>query len=174
MHVHDMKAAIIIGTLMITLLGSCQESQTNNTTAADSPPSLPISQKVVPANAYKEITWKQLTEVTFAEKYYEKEDAWMLFPTFGDSLKALEGQYIYISGHVIPLEPGRYVLSANSFSSCFFCGGAGPESVMELELIDTTKVYFTDEFRTFQGKFRLNDSNIDRMNYILGEAEPRE
>ena len=134
----------------------------------------PAPRKVIPANDYQEIGWKDLRDVTFAEKYFEKEDAWMLFPTFGDSVKSLEDQYIYISGHVIPLEPGRYVLSANSFSSCFFCGGAGPESVMELELIDTAAIYFTDEFRTFQGRFHLNSTDIDRMNYILQEVEPRE
>lgn len=120
------------------------------------------------------LVWEDLTQVDFEDKYYKDIDAWLLFPTFGDSLKMLEGQSVYISGYVLTLEPGRYALSANPFSSCFFCGGAGPESVMALALRDTTAIFYTDEWQTFQGTFRLNDSDVDQLNYILEDAIVRE
>ncbi|MCB0847224.1 MAG: DUF3299 domain-containing protein, partial [Bacteroidetes bacterium] len=64
-----------------------------------------------------------------------------------------------------------YALSANPFASCFFCGNAGPESVMDLELTSYDKVYFTDDYVTFQGKLILNDSDLNKMCYVLEEAE---
>lgn len=116
------------------------------------------------------LVWEDLAHVEFEDKYYKDIDAWMLFPTFGDSLKMLEGKEVFISGYVLTLEPGRYALSANPFSSCFFCGGAGPESVLALALKDTSAIFYTDEWQTFQGSFRLNDSDVDQLNYILEDA----
>lgn len=119
---------------------------------------------------YKTITWDDLKKVTFEEKFYEEVDSYLLFPSFSEEVENLKGKKVAIKGYVIPLSPGRYVLSANPFASCFFCGNAGPESVMELFLQDTTAVYFSDEFRGFAGTLELNDSDIDHMNYILKDA----
>lgn len=122
------------------------------------------------------LTWEDLQDVKFEEKYYEEVNQLLLFPSFGEEVMAKEGQSWVISGYVIPVTPGDndnpplYVLSANPFSACFFCGNAGPESVVELELEDPYVLYGTDEFRSFEGILKLNDSNIDRLNYILEGA----
>ena len=121
---------------------------------------------------YEGVSWSDLKKVTFEEKFYKDIDSYLLFPTFSSDVKSLEGKKIAIEGYVIPLSPGRYVLSANPFASCFFCGNAGPESVMELFLQDTSKIYFSDEFRGFAGVLELNDSDIDHMNYMLKDAVP--
>lgn len=118
------------------------------------------------------VSWEDLTDVSFENKYYEGVQEWMLFPNFGDSVQSLAGKPVSISGYVLTLEPGVYALSANPFSSCFFCGGAGPESVLLLELTDKEEIYFTDEWRSFAGIFQLNDSDIDKLNYILTYAHP--
>ncbi|MEZ4775466.1 MAG: DUF3299 domain-containing protein [Bacteroidia bacterium] len=118
------------------------------------------------------ISWQDLKDVEFNEKFYEKEKEWMLFPTFGHSVQTLAGKTVEITGYVIPLEPTRYALSANPFSACFFCGNAGPESVIELELASYDQMYYTDEFRTFRGEFSLNTTNLDKMNYVLTGAKP--
>ena len=117
------------------------------------------------------ITWKTLEDVEFSEKYYEEVDGYFWAPTFGQSLFALEGQKVKISGYVIPIDEGIYVLSANTFSACFFCGQAGPETIMELQLKPGHKRYMTDEWVSFEGKFRLNEDDIDHLNYILEGAE---
>lgn len=123
------------------------------------------------------LTWEDLQDVNFEEKYYEDIDQFMLFPVFGDKIKAMENKTWVLSGYVIPVTPGDqdnpplYVLSANPFSACFFCGNAGPESVVELELQEPYVLYGTDEFRSFEGSLQLNDSNVDRLNYILVDAE---
>ena len=131
----------------------------------------------IPKGDGPHLTWDELKDVEFEERFYEEVDQLLLFPKFGQSILDKEGKSFIISGYVIPVSPGDgeepplYVLSANPFSACFFCGNAGPESVMELELNDPFVLYATDEFRSFKGTFRLNDSNIDRLNYILEEAD---
>lgn len=126
---------------------------------------------VVPDGDYQPLTWAQLADVEFEETYYEDVDEWLWYPSFGPQVQAKTGQPVYIAGYVIPIEPGRYVLSRNPFESCFFCGGAGPETVMDLELVEPDQLFANDDYRTFQGTLRVNDSDIDRLNYILEGAE---
>jgi hypothetical protein len=119
------------------------------------------------------ITWKMLTDVKFSEKYVEKYQDWFLFPTFGASVRSLEGKPVAIKGYVIPidLEEGIYALSAFPFAACFFCGAAGPESVMTLMISKPKRKYNTDDVVTFKGVLRLNDSDVEQFNYILDKAE---
>lgn len=117
------------------------------------------------------ITWANLTDVSFEDRYYEEFDQYLPYPTFGQSVKNLEDKEVQISGYVIPIEPERYILSQNPFASCFFCGGAGPETVLELELKSYDKTYFTDQYLSFKGTLKLNVSDIDKLNYLLQSAE---
>ncbi len=66
--------------------------------------------------------------------------------------------------------PDQYVLSAYPYSMCFFCGGAGPESVMGLKLKKNRK-FKTDEIHLFKGTLELNANDIYELNYILADAE---
>ena len=52
---------------------------------------------------------------------------------------------------------------------CFFCGGAGPETVMEVEAIEG--VEYSAEQVVLRGKLTLNDDDINRLMYLLSEAE---
>ncbi|HMN91359.1 MAG TPA: hypothetical protein PKE68_15155, partial [Saprospiraceae bacterium] len=63
------------------------------------------------------------------------------------------------------------VLSAYPYSNCFFCGAAGPESVMEIRLKATSKRFRMDTETAFAGTFLLNDTDINSLNYILADAE---
>ncbi|MCY7356415.1 MAG: DUF3299 domain-containing protein [Rudanella sp.] len=121
------------------------------------------------------ITWEQLRDVQFRKRWYPEENVVMLAPRFGQSVKALSGNAITITitGYVIPvdLERGLYVVSRYPMAACFFCGGAGPESVMALNFKRLPRTFKTDERRTFSGMLRLNADNIYEMNYILDRAE---
>lgn len=125
------------------------------------------------ANAPVKLTWETLGLVTFSDKYYEDADAYYMFPSFSKEVKALEGQEVYITGYVIPVDAASdfYVLSARPFAECFFCGGAGPETVLELQFGKLPRKFKTDEKLTFKGKFKLNDSDIYHLNYILEGAQ---
>jgi hypothetical protein len=119
------------------------------------------------------VEWKTLADVKFERKYDSVSEEYYWFPIFGEKVKALAGKQITISGFIIPvsIEAGLYVLSAYPYASCFFCGGAGPESVIELDFKKNNKTYKTDQRMTFVGKLQLNADDILRMNYILKNAE---
>ncbi|MEL6589730.1 MAG: DUF3299 domain-containing protein [Bacteroidota bacterium] len=133
---------------------------------------MPISYQEAPVpEGFMKLFWNDLSDVSFEVRYFEAAQDSLLFPKFGVSVKALEGEKVAISGYVIPVTYERYVLSANPFAQCFFCGNAGPETVMELSIDNLEGVLFhTDEFRTFTGTFALNDNDIDKLNYILEGA----
>lgn len=119
-----------------------------------------------------ELTWRTLADVEFKDVYIEELDAYYWKPTFGKSVTDLEGEEVYISGYIIPVDYDEdfYVLSRYPFANCFFCGGAGPESVIDLRLPAKTRKYETDERLTFKGKFALNADDVYQMNYILEGA----
>tara|TARA_B100001057_G_scaffold15258_1_gene14463 strand:+ start:1396 stop:1986 length:591 start_codon:yes stop_codon:yes gene_type:complete len=119
---------------------------------------------------YAELTWRMLEDVEFKDVYIEELDAYYWKPTFGDIVNGLEGKEVHITGYMIPvdLDEDFYVLSRYPFANCFFCGGAGPESVIDLRFEGKSpRVYQTDERLTFAGKFRLNSDDVYQMNYIL-------
>jgi len=120
-----------------------------------------------------DISWLTLTDVKFEEKISEVDSALYLYPSFGKIVKSLNGKKVSIKGFIIPVDPTEhfYVLSANPFSACFFCGKAGPESIMELELrADPSRGYEMDQFSTFEGVFVLNGTDVEHCNYILKDA----
>lgn len=120
----------------------------------------------------EELTWRTLTDVEFKDVYVEELDAYYWKPTFGESVKALKGKEVYITGYIIPVDYDEdfYVLSRYPFANCFFCGGAGPESVVDLRFKSKTRKYETDERLTFKGTFALNADDVYQMNYILEGA----
>lgn len=122
------------------------------------------------------ITWEMLKDVKFEERYFEEVQAHLLYPIFGESIKKMDGKNVYIRGFVIPADEVNniYVLSANSYASCFFCGNAGPESVVDLDIEltpDLKKKLQLDAVFTFKGKLKLNSTDVDHLNYILEGAE---
>ncbi len=121
----------------------------------------------------KIIDWKFLSHVDYEDKYYPELEAWYLDPKFDESILAIDGQQIIIKGYIIPLdaEGGVFALSAYPFSACFFCGGAGPESVMSLKFKSKPKKYSTDDVVMFTGILKLNTTDVDDFNYILQEVE---
>lgn len=126
------------------------------------------------SNDYKTIRWWMLQDVTFEDVFDSMTDQYYLKPIFGDKVIALNNQLVQISGYIIPVDisSGMYVLSAYPFSACYFCGGAGPESVMQLKFKELPKEKLkTDDYITFKGKLKLNSTNYEDLNYILLNAE---
>lgn len=120
-----------------------------------------------------ELTWQELSDVEFKDVYLEELDAYYWLPTFGPQVKAAEGKDLYITGYMIPVDIDEdfYVLSRYPFANCFFCGGAGPESVVDLRFPNQSeREYKTDERLTFRGTLRLNADDVYQMNYILEGA----
>ncbi len=127
----------------------------------------------VPAGDLAELTWQVLSDVEFKDVYLEELDAYYWMPKFGPQVIAAEGKDFFITGYMIPVDVDEdfYVLSRYPFANCFFCGGAGPESVIDLRFPGKSeRAYQTDERLTFRGTLRLNADDVYQMNYILDGA----
>jgi len=121
------------------------------------------------------INWTILGDVKFEQVYLEDLGFNTDQATFGKLVKPLDGMEVSISGFVIPLDAfgTSYALSRNPNSSCFFCGGAGPETVIQLKLKPSAfKRYKMDDVLSFKGVLQLNETNENEFTYVLDKAEP--
>lgn len=116
--------------------------------------------------------WKVLSKITFKKQYDEVMGFKVDVPVFSDPIKKLDGNIVTIKGYIIPVEGYKshkeFVFSAFPYNMCFFCGGAGPETVMEVLAKEPIK--YTTEPVTIRGKLELNDTDINRLIYALTEA----
>ncbi len=120
------------------------------------------------------LNWQFLSRVVFEDRYAEEVDTLVAFPIFHDDIKAIDGHPVIIQGYALPFtaENGTlHVLSAYPFSNCFFCGGAGQESVMDIITKKSFKAFPKDQVVAFKGKLKLNDTDLMHLNYMLEEAE---
>lgn len=118
------------------------------------------------------IDWSTLSDISFSDVYMDEVDEYFLYPHFGPSVRELEGKEIIIRGFVLAIDPtdNYYILSKGPFSSCFFCGVGGPETVIELDMKSKNKVFIMDEVVTMRGILKLNADDIYHCNYILKDA----
>jgi hypothetical protein len=119
------------------------------------------------------LTWEILRDVTFKKKWNAEEAMFVLYPSFGAKVTALKDKEVILSGYMIPvdIDANMYVLSSNPYSSCFFCGQAGPESVVQVKFKKVVKRYNTDDRVSVKGILKLNADDINELNYILVGAE---
>lgn len=121
----------------------------------------------------KENIWKTLSKITYKKEYDEFLGFKIDKPVFADQVHALEGQEITVKGYIIPVEGykshNEFIFSAYPYNMCFFCGGAGPETVMEVESIDD--VEYTAEQVVLKGKLVLNADDVNRLMYLLVDAK---
>jgi hypothetical protein len=127
---------------------------------------------IVGSVSAQEGSWKTLSKITFVKKYDDLLGFKVDMPVFGDEVRKLDGKEITIKGYVIPVEGYKshkeFVFSAYPYSMCFFCGGAGPETVMEVFSKEPIK-YSADPI-VIKGKLKLNPDDINRLMYALHDA----
>ena len=116
--------------------------------------------------------WKTLSKITYKKEYDELMGFKIDIPVFSDPVKELSGQEIEIKGYIIPVEGYKshkeFIFSAYPYNMCFFCGGAGPETVMEVEASEP--VEYTAEQIVLKGTLHLNDDDINRLMYLMTDA----
>jgi len=116
-------------------------------------------------------SWEDLTDVKFEYKFLDEYGDNFLVPEFGESLKTYEGKKIQIKGYVLDLleDSKSYLLSKQPMASCFFCGMAGPETIIELQFAEEQNLK-TDMIVTIEGTFQLNEKDINHCNYIMTDV----
>ncbi|MDR2037976.1 MAG: hypothetical protein LBQ60_08635 [Bacteroidales bacterium] len=128
------------------------------------------------AVAQQEVNWKILADVQWVSTYFPEYDAYFDMPKFGKKVKDLSGKQISIKGFYVPVDASgsMFALSAYPSQMCFFCNGAGMESVMEIipkKGSTELKKVVTDKYIELKGKLKLNEKEADHLMYILEEAE---
>ncbi len=118
-----------------------------------------------------EANWKTLSLIDYEKSKDEYGEIFV--PKFNAEIRGLEGKVIELSGYIIPFEgmfkPDHIIISSLPIASCFFCGGAGPESVAEVHMAEAVK--YTAKKVTVRGKLTLNDKDADQLMYILQDAK---
>jgi hypothetical protein len=122
------------------------------------------------------VSWNSFAEVTFHRQYSETFgfEVNVKPPEFSKELMAFNGKEIKVKGYVIPVdvELGMYMVSANAFANCFFCGNAGPETVVEIFPSSKLPRFKTDEIVTFSGILQINtQGEMNAVPYQLFQAK---
>lgn len=116
--------------------------------------------------------WQTLAKITYTKQYDELMGFKVDVPVFGADVKALAGKEITLKGYIIPVEGYKghkeFIFSAFPYNMCFFCGGAGPETVMEV--FAKEPIQYQAESITLKGRLKLNDKDINQLMYILENA----
>lgn len=116
--------------------------------------------------------WQILSEVQYESKRLGKEELEIDVPIFSKQLNSWNGKKIILKGYLIPLSEfggkGEFMLSSLPFSNCFFCGGAGPETIVELKTKQSIK--FTTARVALEGLLLLNADDPDHHMYIMKDA----
>lgn len=111
--------------------------------------------------------WDTLLKV----KYRLYKDSYI--PQFDSKIKALDGKKIRVKGYMYPLEKTNkhefFMLSYYPIEICFFCGGAGPESIIEVSA--QKSIYFSKKQINLEGTLRLNRDDPERLFFILLNAK---
>lgn len=118
--------------------------------------------------------WDSFARVKFVSKYNSDYGMNIQVPQFDWAIRLLEGKEVSLKGYFVPTDlqtPRSIILSRVPNSSCFFCGGAGPETVARINFKQSVHKFKTDEILKVKGKLKLNDSNYREMSFILEEAE---
>lgn len=120
----------------------------------------------------KDDGWSLLIDVKFESEYFKAQNAYFLVPKFGPELKSKEGTFIELEGYYMPMDMSgnTFIISKFPYSSCFFCGGAGPESIAEVTMKNKPPKLKVDQVIRVRGKLKLNATDPDHMCFQLLES----
>ncbi len=117
--------------------------------------------------------WVSFAKTKFEAKYNEKAQEYFMFPEFPADLQAMVGKEINLEGYYLPIDvdgDAYIILSKFPYSQCFFCGGAGPESIAEVSFKIKQDRFEADQYIRVKGKLKLNASDLEHGNFILEDA----
>lgn len=130
-----------------------------------------------PADMAVQGIWKDLATLEFQIEYDAALDEVVYRPKFNDLHRSYEGKTVEVPGFIVPIENVQaamdidgdmFILSGLPIASCFFCGGAGPETVMEV--YPAEPIPFGDDKVKLKGRLELNESDFLRLPYVLRDA----
>jgi hypothetical protein len=124
--------------------------------------------------------WEIFLKLRFDITYDPMLDDVAMRPLFTPEIKYYNNKTIEMQGYIIPNdivhgalgERGNgttFMLSAYPTAACFFCKGAGPESVMEI--IPKKPIPYSKNAVKIKGRLELNENDYMKMAYLLKDAQ---
>lgn len=124
--------------------------------------------------------WDDLLTLEFKLLYDASIDDVVHNPQFTSRIKQHEGKKIELYGYIVPFDMVEnamggngdgtmFMLSAFPAQTCFFCGGAGPESI--IEVYPDEPIHYTKDRVKVTGTLELNNTDFLRMAYILKDVK---
>ncbi len=158
------KLILITALLLCSFFASAKDILTAKITKVN------LAETTFVATPIDSINWKLLGMIKFIKKA-DKEYGEIMYPQVSPLLKQKATKKIAISGFIIPIDNTTYALSKNVFASCFFCGQAGPETIMGIKFKGATPKLKTDQYVTLVGTFRINENDVEDWIYHIDNAE---
>jgi hypothetical protein len=124
--------------------------------------------------------WKDLLTLKFDIRFDETVDDVIFKPKLSKRVLQYEGKIIEIEGFIIPHEIAadamasvdedgqQFMFSAYPLASCFFCGGAGAESVMEA--FPKEPLQYTERKVKIRGRLEFNTTDFLKLPYLLKDV----
>jgi hypothetical protein len=116
--------------------------------------------------------WQILAEVGF-QTHKDANGNIIETPVFSKNLKSYNGKKIKLKGFIIPInevgDQDKFMLSSFPFNVCYFCGAAGPETVIEVD--SQEGIRFNSKAIWVEGYLFLNDADPDHHMYVLKSAQ---
>lgn len=162
MHKTLIIAAVAFSGVVLTSLGLPENTATHKTVTVTTTEALkPFADT---------LNWKLLGQIKYIKKPSKDYPEGVMYPIINTQLKAKQGKQVVMTGFVVPIDNKSYALSKNVFASCFFCGKAGPETIMGIKMKEPMR-FKTDQYVTLKGTFRYNDSDVEDWIYHIEDAE---
>jgi hypothetical protein len=116
--------------------------------------------------------WEVFEQITMERKYLADAGAHYRVPVFTQELIDLSGKEVTLSGYFLPYSRVDSVIIISRYpnASCFYCGMAGIESVAMIELKTKSPFYRTDQRLLVKGNLALNNSDVNKLAFIIEEA----
>lgn len=116
--------------------------------------------------------WSTLSKVELLE--VEEDGEMRSIPRFPESIRALDGKQVYMSGYMIPLgfaeEQDNFLLSAWPGDGCYFHMPGGPESIVEIRAAEMFD--FTYDTIAMTGTLELVEDDPFGLIYRMTDARP--
>lgn len=141
----------------------------------------PMDGKFVVAKEMQPIgPWEDLLNLKFSIRFDEAVDDVIFEPKFSKKIRSYENKIIEVEGFIIPYDIAadamadlendgqKFMFSAFPLASCFFCGGAGAESVMEA--FPKKPIQYTERKIKIRGRLEFNETDFLKLPYLLKDV----
>ncbi|MFK7972447.1 MAG: hypothetical protein AB8F95_18905 [Bacteroidia bacterium] len=115
--------------------------------------------------------WLSLSKTTLTKQVDEDLGIPISIPQYPAEVEALDGKTVEVKGYIIPMEVdlGYFAFSAFPYETCFFCGQAGIETVMEV--VAKEEINYVAKRVTLRGTLKLNREDFSsRLLFYLEDA----